>query len=131
MTIALWCLLAAVILPYMWLPVVVGERKKQLGSVDNKQPRAQGAKLEGKGARALGAHQNAFEALAVFAPAVLVAHVAKADPMMSGALAGAWVFFRILHGILYIADIDKARSGVFFLAFLSALGQFALAAMAH
>ncbi len=131
MTIALWCLLVAVILPYVWLPVAFGERQKQFGNVDNKQPRAQVAKLEGKGARAYSAHQNAFEALAVFAPAVLTAHVAKADPMLSGALAGVWVVCRFLHGVLYIADIDKARSGMFFLAFLSAIGQFVLAAMAH
>ena len=131
MTIALWCLLVAVILPYVWLPVAFGERKKQFGSLDNKQPRAQISKLEGKGARAYGAHQNAFEALAVFAPAVLTAYVAKADPMMSGALAGVWVVCRFLHGVLYVSDIDKARSGMFFLAFLSAIGQFALAAMAH
>jgi len=32
---------------------------------------------------------------------------------------------------MYVADIDKARSGMFFLAFLSAIGQFVLAAMAH
>ena len=42
-----------------------------------------------------------------------------------------WVVCRFLHGVLYIADIDKARSGMFFLAFLAAMGQFALAAMAH
>lgn len=131
MTIALWCLLVAVILPYVWLPVAFGERQKQFGSVDNKQPRGQVAKLEGKGARAYAAHQNAFEALAVFAPAVLTAYVAKADATQSGALAVTWVVCRVLHGAFYVADIDKARSGVFFLAFLSALGQFALAAMAH
>ena len=131
MTIALWCLLVAVILPYIWLPVSFGERAKQFGNLDNKQPRSQVAKLEGKGARAYAAHQNAFEALAVFAPAVLTAAVAKADPMLSGALAAVWVVCRFLHGVLYIADIDKARSGMFFLAFLAAMGQFALAAMAH
>ena len=67
----------------------------------------------------------------MFAPAVLTAAVAKADPMLSGALAVTWVVCRFLHGVLYIADIDKARSGMFFLAFLAAMGQFALAAMAH
>jgi uncharacterized MAPEG superfamily protein len=111
--------------------VAFGERQKQFGSVDNKQPRGQVAKLEGKGARAYAAHQNAFEALAVFAPAVLTAAVAKADATLSGALAVTWVVCRVLHGVFYVADIDKARSAVFFLAFLSALGQFAVAAMAH
>lgn len=131
MTISLWCLLIGSILPYVWFGASVSARKEQFGDVDNKNPRAQTAKLEGKGARAVAAHQNAFEALAIFTPAVLVAHVAHADPMLSGALAGAWVVFRVLHGVLYLADIDKARSAVFGLAFLAAIGQFVLAAMAH
>jgi uncharacterized MAPEG superfamily protein len=131
MTIPLWCLLAAVILPYAWLGPAASARKAQFGGLDNKQPRQQVAKLEGKGARAYAAHQNAFEALAVFAPAVLVAHVTHADPKISAILAVVWVVCRVLHGILYIADVDLARSGVFFVAFLSAIGQFVLAAMAH
>jgi uncharacterized MAPEG superfamily protein len=131
MTISLWCLLIAVLLPYVWLGPAISARKEQFGNADNKQPRAQVAKLEGKGARAYAAHQNAFEALALFTPAVLVAHVAHADPTLSGALAGAWVLFRILHGVFYLADIDRARSAVFGLATLSVIGQFVLAAMAH
>jgi uncharacterized MAPEG superfamily protein len=130
MTIALWCLLVAGFLPYAWLGPAVSARKAQFGNVDNKEPRAQVSKLEGKGARAMAAHQNAFEALAVFTPAVLVAHVTHADPMLSSALAGAWVVFRILHGVFYLANIDKARSAVFFLATLAAVGQYVIAAMA-
>lgn len=131
MTIPLWCLLVAVILPYAWLGPAASARKAQFGSLDNKQPRQQVAKLEGKGARAYAAHQNAFEALAVFAPAVLVAHVTQADPKLSAILAVVWVVCRVLHGVLYIADVDMARSGVFFVAFLSAIGQFVLAGIAH
>lgn len=131
MTIPLWCLLAAMILPYVWLPVAFNARKEQFGNADNKIPRAQVSKLEGKGARAWGAHQNAFEALMVFTPAVLVAHVTKADPMLSTALAVGWVVCRVLHGVLYLADIDKARSGMFALGFLCAIGQFVISAMAH
>jgi len=130
MTIPLWCLLVAVILPYVWLPASFSARKEAFGQADNAHPRLQVAKLEGKGARAYAAHQNAFEALAVFAPAVLVAHVTHANPMHSTILAAVWVVCRFLHGVLYIANIDKARSGVFFLAFLSAIGQFVIAGMA-
>lgn len=131
MTIPLWCLLVAMILPYIWLPISVSARKEQFGNADNKAPRVQVAKLEGKGGRAYAAHQNALEALAVFVPAVLTAHVAKADPMLSTVLAAAWVVCRVLHGVFYIADIDKARSGMFALAFLAAIGQFVISAMAH
>jgi uncharacterized MAPEG superfamily protein len=130
MTIPLWCLLAAIILPYVWLGPAASARKEQFGTFDNKQPRQQTAKLEGKGARAYAAHQNAFEALAIFAPAVLVAHVTHADPMYSTVLAIVWVVCRFLHGALYVANIDKARSMAFFLAFVAALGQFVISAMA-
>lgn len=131
MTIPLWCLLVAILLPYVWFGSVASAKKEQFGNVDNKDPRAQSAKLEGKGARALAAHQNAFEALAVFAPAVLVAHVAKADLMLSSALAVTWVVVRVLHGVLYVANVDKARSAMFGIGMLCAIGQFVLAAMAH
>jgi uncharacterized MAPEG superfamily protein len=130
MTIALWCLLAACILPYVWLGPAASARKEQFGTFDNKHPRQQTSKLEGKGARAYAAHQNAFEALMIFAPAVLVAHVTHADPKLSAGLAVAWVVFRFLHGVFYLANIDIARSVVFFGAFLSALGQFVIAGMA-
>jgi uncharacterized MAPEG superfamily protein len=110
---------------------VVNARKEKFGSLDNQHPRSQVAQLEGKGARAYAAHQNAFEALAVFAPAVLVAHVTHADANLSMILAIVWVVCRFLHGALYVANIDKARSGMFALALLSALGQFIISAMAH
>jgi uncharacterized MAPEG superfamily protein len=130
MTIPLWCLLVAVLLPYVWFGAVAAAKKEQFGNVDNKVPRAQSTKLEGKGARALAAHQNAFEALMVFTPAVLVSHVRHADPTQAAALAGAWVVFRVLHGILYLADIDKARSAMFALGMLSAVGLFVISALA-
>ena len=58
MTIALWCLLVAVILPYVWLPVAFGERQKQFGSVDNKQPRGQVAVELDHGQRAAAFEQG-------------------------------------------------------------------------
>lgn len=130
MTIPLWCILAAILLPYVWFGVVAAAKKEQFGNVDNKVPRAQSAKLEGKGARALAAHQNAFEALMVFAPAVLVSHVRHADLTQASALAGAWVVLRVLHGVFYVADIDKARSAVFAFANLCVVGLFVISALA-
>jgi uncharacterized MAPEG superfamily protein len=130
MTIPLWTLLVAVLLPYVWAGASVGARKEQFGNVDNAHPRLQAAKLEGKGARAVGAHQNAFEALAVYAPAVLVAHVTHANPTHSMILAIVWVVVRVLHGVLYLANVDKARSMMFAFGMLAAIGQFVISAMA-
>ncbi|AKT37442.1 MAPEG family protein [Chondromyces crocatus] len=130
MTIPLWCLLAAVILPYVWQVPVVAARRRQFEKLDNNNPRQQVAQLQGVGARAYAAQQNAFEALAVFVPAVLVAHVTHADPSQSAALALVWVVCRVLHGVLYLADVAAVRSLAFGFAFLAAIGQFVIAAMA-
>lgn len=130
MTIPLWTLLAAVILPYIWLGPSFSARKEQFGSADNAHPRLQVAKLEGKGARAYAAHQNAFEALSVYAPAVLVAHVTHANPMHSTILSIVWVVCRFLHGVLYLNNVDKARSAMFGIAMLTVIGQFVISAMA-
>jgi uncharacterized MAPEG superfamily protein len=130
MTVPLWCIVPAIAFPYVWSGVGMPLRKKQLGTVDNRLPRAQVPKLEGAAARAYAAHLNAFEALAIFAPAVLVAHVAGADPVWSARLAIAWVAFRTLHGLLYVADIDKGRSVCWAMGIACALGLFGLAAKA-
>ncbi len=129
MTIPLWTLLVATILPYLWLGPALSARKEQFGTVDNAHPRLQAAKLEGKGARAVAAHQNAFEALAVYAPAVLVAHVTHANLMHSTILSVVWVACRFLHGVLYINNVDKARSAMFAFATLASIGQFVISAM--
>ena len=73
----------------------------------------QTAALEGAGAGAAAAESNAWEALAIFAAAVLVNHANGGNPGTSATLAMAWVGARILHAIFYITDIDLARSGVF------------------
>jgi uncharacterized MAPEG superfamily protein len=120
--------LVAGLLPYVWTVVTAIERGQQLGSVDNKLPRVQQARLTGRGARALGAQENAFETFPFFAAAVLVAHLAGANAGWSARLAVAYVAMRALHGICYVADIDRVRSVAFAVAQLCAAGLFYLAA---
>jgi uncharacterized MAPEG superfamily protein len=127
MTIPFWCLLIVCFLPYVWGPFSIPARKAQLGSVDNKNPRAQQSQLTGSGARAIAAHKNAFEAIAVFAPAVIVAHLTGADPVWSARLAEIFVVARVLHGVAYLADVDLLRSGMFGVAMLCNAGLFVLA----
>jgi uncharacterized MAPEG superfamily protein len=129
-TVPFWCLLIACFLPYVWGPFSIPERKSQLGSVDNKDPRGQQSKLTGRGARAVAAHKNAFEAIAVFAPAVIVAHLAGADPLWSARWAEIFVIARVLHGVLYLANLDLLRSAAFGVAMVCNVALFLLAARA-
>lgn len=128
MTIPFWCLLAAVNLPYVWGGISTGYRKKDFGALDNHHPRAQAAKLTGAGARAYAAQANAWEALAVFAPAVLVAHLGAPESTLAPTLALVWVACRVLHGVVYIADLAPARSALFTVALLCAMGLFLVGA---
>ena len=129
MTVPFWCLFVGVLLPYVWafsrFPYL-----KELGGPDNKEPRVQSAKLTGKGGRAVAAQANAWEALTVFAPAVLVNHVAGASAGSATVLCVVWVVARVLHGIFYINDVDKARSAMFMIGLLCAIGLFVEAARA-
>jgi uncharacterized MAPEG superfamily protein len=128
-TVPFWCLLVGVLLPYAWafsrLPYL-----KELGGPDTKEPRAQSAKLTGKGGRVIAAQANAWEALGIFGPAVIVNHLAGADGGTATILCVVWVVARFLHGIFYITDIDKARSAAFLVALVCVIGLFVGAARA-
>ncbi|MEZ5559465.1 MAG: MAPEG family protein [Pseudomonadales bacterium] len=113
MTTPLICLLITMFLPLVWANVGGYYRTRLPGGMDNNNPRRQAQQLEGAGARAYAAQQNAWEALALFAPAVIVAHMLGADPGTSAALAMAFVAFRIAHGICYLADWGAPRSLMF------------------
>jgi uncharacterized MAPEG superfamily protein len=117
MTVPFVCLLIVALLPYTLSTLSGYFKVKQLGSLDNKYPRVQAAELEGIGARAWAAQMNAWEALPVFTAAVLVAHVAGADPDKSATAAVLFVGLRVLHAAFYLANLDVLRS----IAFLGAL----------
>ena len=131
MTTPFWCLLIAVFIPYVLAGMAGYYKGKQFGSVDNNYPRVQGAALTGAGARAWGAQQNAWEALAVFTAAVMVAHFAGADAGRSATAAVLFLVARVLHAVFYISDIATARSLIFFVGFGSCMWLFWLAASAH
>lgn len=113
MTTPFWCVLAVLLLP-IFLAFAGGYyRGKTFGAADNKNPRAQAAKLEGAGARAYAAQANAWEAAILFPATVLTTHAAGLPAEAATPWAIAFVAFRILHGIFYIQDLDKARSLAF------------------
>lgn len=130
MTTPFWCILIAGLLPYVWSSAALKARIDQFGQFDNRLPRLQQALLEGWGARTLGASMNAFETFPLFAAAVIVAHIAGADPGWSATWSVAYLAARILHGIAYAGDLDKLRSGAFGIAQGCAVALFVLAARA-
>ena len=126
MTTPLWCLLIVSVIPYGLAGVSVYFKQQQFGDVDNKHPRLQSAKLEGAGARAVAAQGNAWESLAVFGTAVIIAHLVGADAGQSAIASLIYLATRIAHPILYLANQDSLRTLVFVIGLANVVWLFAL-----
>ena len=125
MTIAFLCVLIASFLPIVW----AGYAKMSSGfsGKDNASPRAFMETLKGKAQRANWAQQNAWEAFAPFAAAVIIANICQANPQRIDLYAGTFIVARILHGLLYIADLAKLRSIVWMIGVAATVGLYYLA----
>jgi len=110
MTVPFWCVIVVAFLPYLLAGVGLYFRISRLGGWDNDNPRAQYAQLEGAGWRAWAAQLNAWEALGVFTAVVVITHLAGADPARSAVAAMLFVATRLLHPVLYIANLAWLRS---------------------
>ena len=128
MTLAFWCVALQLLLLWLWRIPVTFTLSRQPSGLDNHYPRQQQAKLTGFVARAQSAHENLSESIAPFGLAVVIAHLAHADPVKSGALAATHVLLRLVYAGLYLGDIASARSAVWILSYLTILGQIVLAA---
>lgn len=117
MTTLIICLLIAILLPYLAkLPLV--KAQNELGRYDNHHPRTQQAMLTGYGARTLAAHQNSFEALAVFSTAVLTAIATNHVSSIVQILAVAFIVLRVIYHVLYLRDMASLRSTVWFFSYV-------------
>ncbi len=124
MTIALWMILAAVLLPVL----TTGIAKWGAPGMDNNQPRVWQETLTGWRRRAEWAHRNHFEALPGFAAAVLVAHVAHAPLASANVLAVLWVVFRVAYTACYVTDRASLRSLMWAGALACVIGLFVVSA---
>ena len=119
MSIAYWCILIAAVLPYVWVSVAKGSGARY----NNRDPRGWQARQDNpRSQRAYAAQLNAFEAFPPFAASVLMAEFAQVDGQRIIWLAAAFVVFRVLHGIVYIADLHAVRSLVWFGGFSCVVG---------
>ncbi|MFT6194645.1 MAG: putative MAPEG superfamily protein [Cognaticolwellia sp.] len=109
MTTLIICLFIASLLPFIAkIPVAIAMHK--MGGYNNNHPRDQQAKLTGFGARAFAAHQNAFESLLIFSPAVLLAIATQNTSAFIEQLAIAHIVARVLYNIAYLMNIGVIRS---------------------
>ena len=63
--------------------------------------------------RAIKAHTNAVENLAIFAPIVLTAHVLGVSNTATQAAVVVYFFARLLHFVVYSAGVPAARTLTF------------------
>jgi uncharacterized MAPEG superfamily protein len=128
MTIAYWCVLIAIALPYVstvWAKASAGGFKPK----HNHDPRAFLATVQGMAKRANNAQQNGFEITPAFAAAVIIGHLAGgAEQALLDQLAMAFVLSRVLYTLCYIADWALLRSLVWFVGLGLIISLFVLSA---
>lgn len=109
--ILLYCVAAGVVLIYLPF-LLVGYGRVSVG-YDMGAPRAMFDKLPDYAKRATWAHENAFEAFTIFAPAALMAYVTGQNSSLAIGAAIAFVVVRLLYSLFYIFNIPLARSLMF------------------
>jgi len=124
MTVALWCVLIAAVLPYFAIAPA-----KMTRAYNNSDPRNPDFYRSGFRARAHAAHLNGFEAFPLFAVAVLVAQAEDAPQLWVDRLAMLYVAARLAYMGAAFAGLALVRSLVWFAALLAALAIFVLPAL--
>lgn len=124
MTQALWCVLAAGLLPYAaTLTAKIGA-----ADFDNSNPRAWLARQEGFRFRANSAQLNSFEVFPLFAAAVIIAHLLHATQARVDLLAYGFVAARVLYLIFYLANLAALRSLAWLAGIVCVVSLFVVAA---
>lgn len=128
MTVAYWCVLIAIVLPYVstvWAKASAGGFSPH----HNRDPRAFLATVQGVARRANNAQQNGFEIAPAFAAAVIIAHlVGVVEQGLLDQLAIAFVLSRVLYTVCYVADWSLVRSLVWFVGLGIIVSLFLLSA---
>lgn len=120
-TTAYWCVLVMAILPIVCTGIAkygMFSKSRRDGGYDNHDPRAWLAKQTDWRARANAAQANTFEALPFFFAAVIIAHQLQARQTVVDILAFIFVVLRVAYVLMYVADMAKTRSAIWFGALL-------------
>ena len=124
MTVAFWCVLIALVLPYA-CAYIAKFTGGNFGLRHNHDPRAYLDALEGLPKRAHAAQLNSFEILPGFIAAVVISDiVGNAQQVTLDVLAVVFVTSRLLYIICYLADWAALRSLVWFTGFAIIVSYF-------
>ncbi len=127
MLFAHWMLLLATLLPL----VAASVAKLKGGRYNNHAPREFLAQLPERSMakRMAWAQENSWEALMMFAPAVLLATVRGVPANTLNLLAAVFILARIVYLWCYAKDLAMARSLVWFFGVLSVIGLYVASAL--
>ena len=123
MTIALWCILVAGLLPISGAAIA----KWGFRDYDNADPRAWLARQTGYRARANAAQQNGFEGLPLFIGAVMVASFTQGPQPIIDQLAVLYILSRIAYTVCYVGNRPTLRSLVWIAGLACIVGLFVVA----
>lgn len=122
MTLAYWCVFAAILLPLVF--TASAKFTGRFTPKDNLNPREYLEGLSGFRKRAHWAQLNTFESIPAFMAAVIIAHQIGGDQAMIDGLAIAYIALRLAYGFLYMANIGLLRTLVWGAALACILAMF-------
>ena len=108
-----WLTLTALMTALFWVPYVLNRvvMSGLGGTLAGAAPDS--GKLSLWAQRAIKAHGNAVENLAIFAPIVLTAHVLGISTAATKAAVVVYFFARLLHFVVYSAGVPAVRTLTF------------------
>ena len=121
-----WLTLTLLMTALFWLPYVLDRiaTRGLLGATLGTTPET-GEKQSPWAQRAMKAHANAIENLAIFAPAVLALHLLNVSTPTTRLAAAAYFFARLAHFLVYTLGIPFARTPAFAVAWAAQIALIA------
>jgi uncharacterized MAPEG superfamily protein len=124
MNLSYWCVLLAGVMP----AATVGIAKWGRRDYNNAEPRRWLEKQDGRRHRADAAHRNHFEAFPFFAVGILIAQQCNAPQNTINILAILFIVSRMVYTYFYLTNRSTLRSISWFIAYLSVIALFFIAA---
>lgn len=112
----IYLILAACLLPYVF--TLIAKKSAGFRAKDNQNPRAFLEKSTGLASRANVAQQNSFESLPLFIASILMAEYMVVSQSLVMTFGIAYLVFRVIYGICYLANWSTLRSIVWLLSLL-------------
>lgn len=112
----IYLILAACLLPYVF--TLIAKKSAGFRAKDNQNPRAFLEKSTGLASRANAAQQNSFESLPLFIASILMAEYMVVTQSLVMTFGIAYLVFRVIYGICYLANWSTLRSIVWLLSLL-------------